>query len=421
MLSLKKSDVEESVVREDKMFKIITKWSVSFQLALFTGTIIGLFTCTTIAGLNLRGFAIIGLCFSIVISVCLALLFISAIKADFRKVNTVITDSYGGELSTLLKPDSAKQKINNEIAGFAETLNSMVEALRRIIRQNSESATNITMAVEELNGDVSTLSDGADKISAQSTEVAAALELTSNNVNGIASGAEEMSATVTMVASSIEEMNASLNEVAKNCQQELTIAQNANAKVSASMRQMEILGGSSNDIGRIVDTIKDIADQTNLLALNATIEAASAGEAGRGFAVVATEVKELAKQTTTATDDISQQVNQMQQVTEKSVNAIKEIAAIIDQVAEISNAIAGAVEEQSNTIHEISSNVGGASQVSNDIAKNVQESAQRLNELSATIRNINQEILKNAKASNGVQQGVQMIAELAGQLTQTTS
>jgi len=134
---------------------------------------------------------------------------------------------------------------------------------------------------------------------------------------------------------------------------------------------MKKLGESSREIGNVIKVITSIAQQTNLLALNATIEAARAGEAGKGFAVVANEVKELAKQTAKATEEISQKIEAIQGVTKGAVTAIEEISTIINQINDISNSIASAVEEQTATTNEIGRSVNEAAIGVTDIAKNI--------------------------------------------------
>ena len=134
---------------------------------------------------------------------------------------------------------------------------------------------------------------------------------------------------------------------------------------------MSKLGDSSAEIGQIIKVITSIAQQTNLLALNATIEAARAGEAGKGFAVVANEVKELAKETARATEDISQKIEAIQADTGDAVDAIGSISTIIDQINDIQNTIASAVEEQAVTTAEIGRNVSEASRGSTEIAENI--------------------------------------------------
>jgi methyl-accepting chemotaxis protein len=131
------------------------------------------------------------------------------------------------------------------------------------------------------------------------------------------------------------------------------------------------LGESSLEIGKVIKVITSIAQQTNLLALNATIEAARAGEAGKGFAVVANEVKELAKETAKATEDIGQKIEAIQGDTKGAVQAIGEISGVINQINDISNTIASAVEEQTATTNEIGRNLGDAAKGMNEIARNI--------------------------------------------------
>jgi methyl-accepting chemotaxis protein len=131
------------------------------------------------------------------------------------------------------------------------------------------------------------------------------------------------------------------------------------------------LGDSSTEIGEVIKVITSIAQQTNLLALNATIEAARAGESGRGFAVVANEVKELAKETATATEGISHKIAAIQQETRAAADAIGQVSAVITQINDISNSIASAVEQQTAASNEIGRNVTDAAKSTAEIASNI--------------------------------------------------
>jgi methyl-accepting chemotaxis protein len=139
---------------------------------------------------------------------------------------------------------------------------------------------------------------------------------------------------------------------------------------------MNALGHSSSEIGKVVKVITSIAEQTNLLALNATIEAARAGEAGKGFAVVANEVKELARETAKATEEIGAKIEAMQGDTRRAVAAIAEIESVIGRIDGLQTKIAAAVEEQSVTTSEISRNIGEATTGSTEIAENIVQVAQ---------------------------------------------
>ena len=201
------------------------------------------------------------------------------------------------------------------------------------------------------------LTNNAEETAAQANIVSAASEEVSKNVEVVATGSQQM-------LSSIREISKSANEAARVAKQAVSVAETTNSTIAK-------LGVSSSEIGKVIKVITSIAQQTNLLALNATIEAARAGEAGKGFAVVANEVKELAKQTAKATEEIGVKIETIQTDTNSSVSAIAEVSAIINQINDISSIIAAAVEEQTATTNEISRNVAQAAQGISDIARNI--------------------------------------------------
>src|SRR6185503_20057343 len=169
--------------------------------------------------------------------------------------------------------------------------------------------------------------------------------------------AEQVSRSTQSVATSTEQMAASIKEIAKNASESAHVAGQAVRMAETTNATVEKLGASAIEIGKVIKVITSIAQQTNLLALNATIEAARAGEAGKGFAVVANEVKELAKETAVATEDIGRSIESIQTDTEDAVTAIGQITLIIAQISDISTAIASAVEQQAATTNEMGRNV----------------------------------------------------------------
>ncbi|MEO2089858.1 MAG: methyl-accepting chemotaxis protein [Gemmataceae bacterium] len=221
-----------------------------------------------------------------------------------------------------------------------------------------------------------TLAGAATELASVSQQMAANAEETAAQAGVASAAAEQVSRNVATVATGAEQMGASIREIAKNAHDAAKVATAAVKVADKTNATVTKLGESSAEIGNVVKVITSIAQQTNLLALNATIEAARAGEAGKGFAVVANEVKELAKQTAKATEDISRKIEAIQVDTKGAVEAIGQIGGIINQINDIQNTIASAVEEQTATTGEISRNVTEAARGSSEIAQNVSGVAQ---------------------------------------------
>ncbi len=230
--------------------------------------------------------------------------------------------------------------------------------------------------LEQVNGSACTLGSSAEELTAVSTQMAANAEETSAQANVVSAASEQVSKNVQVVSTGVEEMNSAIREIAKNASESARVAQQAVTTAESANATVSKLGDSSMEIGNVIKVITSIAEQTNLLALNATIEAARAGEAGKGFAVVANEVKELAKETARATEDIGRKVEAIQSDTKGAVDSIQQISQVIGQINDISNTIASAVEEQTATATEMSRNVGEAAKGTAEIAQNITAVAQ---------------------------------------------
>ncbi len=230
--------------------------------------------------------------------------------------------------------------------------------------------------VDDLNNSSQELSDAADNLLKVSNSLSAGAEETSAQANTASSASEEVNAGVQTVAANMEEMVAAIKEITKTTNEASSLSNDAMKMAKNTNTIISQLGESSMDIGNVIKVISSIAQQTNLLALNATIEAARAGEAGKGFAVVANEVKELAKQTAKATNDITKKIETIQSDSKNAVNAIGEISIAIDKVNGYAGNIAASVEEQASTTNEVTRIVTEAAEGVRQINENIAQVSQ---------------------------------------------
>ena len=246
---------------------------------------------------------------------------------------------------------------DDEIAQMGGALNRTLDAVSDAMKAIGKNSYALASSSEDLSVVSHQMSSNAEETSVQANVVAAAAEQVTKNMH--------------TVATSTEEMTASIREIAKNAHEAAKVATSAVQNAEMANATMSKLRESSAEIGQVIKVITSIAQQTNLLALNATIEAARAGEAGKGFAVVANEVKELAKETAKATEDISRKIELIQGNTKGAIDTISQIGGIIGQINDISSTIASAVEEQAATTNEIARNVVEAVRGSSQVTENI--------------------------------------------------
>jgi methyl-accepting chemotaxis protein len=258
-----------------------------------------------------------------------------------------------------------KIESNDELGEMTLAINNMQSSLSQVIQSMRGTAEQVAAASEELSATSQQITANSEETTAQAKVVSEAGHQVNTNLQTLASGAEEM--------------NSTIGEIAKNATEAARVSGEAVEAADSANQTVTKLGDSSAEIEKVIEVITSIAQQTNLLALNATIEAARAGEAGKGFAVVANEVKELAKQTAKATEEIKQKIAVIRENTGGAVAAISGIKGVIDKVSHISTVIATAVEEQSATTSEMARNVTeaarGAATISDNI-KGVADAAQ---------------------------------------------
>jgi methyl-accepting chemotaxis protein len=335
-----------------KDLKTATRLSGAFGSLTVLIVVLGCLSWANISSSSGRTAVLVVSVFGAALAVSLAALIIRSITRPLAEATRVLELSAQGDL----RP-RAVVRSDDELGRLGKALNKQLDARQGLIRKISETADGLAAAAEELTAVSTQLASGAEESSAQATSVSAAAEQVSANVQSVAAASEELSA-------SIEEIARSASGASDVANQGVQVAK----KTTATIGQLH---QSSGKIDEVVKLITSIAQQTNLLALNATIEAARAGEAGRGFAIVANEVKELAKQTAGATEEIARTIDAIQDGSQAAMDAVSQMDEIMAKVNTASSTIAAAVEEQTATTSEIGRTVNEAAAGSGEIARNI--------------------------------------------------
>ncbi|MBN1931624.1 MAG: methyl-accepting chemotaxis protein [Desulfobacterales bacterium] len=334
------------------------------------------------------------------------------IVKNVLKITEVTKNIAQGDLTGRLEV-----KKNDEINELAENLNSMSSQLCKIFKKLENGVKTLAVSSTELYGISHQMTAGADQTLGKSNTVAAASEEMSANMGTVAGTMEQASSNVGMIADASEQMIATINEIAQNTDKARSITNEAVSKAQEASDRMDELGKAAEEIGKVTETITEISEQTNLLALNATIEAARAGEAGKGFAVVANEIKELAQQTASATEEIKKKIEGIQNSSGRTIGEIENISKVINDVNEIVTIIATAIEEQSVTTKEIAKNVLETSEGIQEVTKKVSNNSNVINEIAKDISEVNQAAADMSNSSSQVNLSAQELSTLAEDLT----
>lgn len=327
------------------------------------------------------------------------------IRGPLGETVRALTQVANGDLTTEVAVTT-----NDEIGDMSGAVKSMIRSLREVIRSVVESIEVVASSATELSASARQMTASSNDASGKVVSVTSSANHMSESVSSVASAMEQTSTNLSHISVSTEQMTTTIDEIARNSEKARRMTRDASDQATRVTEQMNELGNAAREISKVTETITEISSQTNLLALNATIEAARAGAAGKGFAVVANEIKELAQQTATATEDIKSRIEGVQSSALRGINEIARISTLIGEVSEVVSSNAAAIEEQSAVTKDIARNIGEAS-------NGVSEANSQVSRAYQMSSGIVHEITSVQAAATDVADGSQQISISAAELS----
>ena len=344
----------------------------------------------------------------------LAFVLTRGISAPLREAMVHLEDMAGGDLRTELS--GAQLARRDEIGDMARAMDKTMRSLRSAFSNVNQGSQAMAAAATELSVLATQMADGTRQTSQRASTVAAAAEEMSVNSHSVAAGMEHATLSLGDITDLTSQMTGTIAEIAGNSERARSITSEANRQAEGMTIHMKDLGRAAQDIGKVTEAINSISSQTNLLALNATIEAARAGAAGKGFAVVANEIKELALQTSQATENIKRMISGMQASTSEAVGDIQKITGVIQEVSGIVAQIAIAIQEQAGVAEGIAANIGQATHGVREANGRVTETSRATAGIAQDIASVDQAAVQIADGTGQVTAAAKELAELAASL-----
>ena len=355
-----------------------------------------------------RLLGIMGLVILLFISVMAYVILTFIVSRPLQRITGQLEVLAAGDFT--ISVDAADMSRRDEIGQAAGALDRLKTQLSSIIRNLNEHSQVLASSATEMAAVSAQAGESVRTMSERTSTVAAAAEESSANTNSVAAAMEQASSNLLSVAGATEQMSATIGEIAANSEKARVISTEAGSQAASVTTLMRQLGKAAQEIGKVTETITNISSQTNLLALNATIEAARAGAAGKGFAVVANEIKELAKQTAAATEDIKVKISSVQTSAVGAIGDIEKITGVISEVGYIVSSIATAIEQQSAVTHDVAGNVAQAS-------AGVREANERVAQTAAVSKSMAMDIASVDAAAGDIRAGGEQIMVSATELS----